>query len=385
MGNAAAATDLDGQKCSAKLLASGIPQELDWRELILQVFQPEHQAILVLTPKAEEADVAGKTCKVIKSVQGSRNGPVVAEFKPELLGNKVAMVSQQGRKSKPQPNQDAAFYLSFVDGDGAPFWMACVMDGHGPLGHDMSRLLMQWLPLMVLRDPIMAREPGHLVPFDPQTVFDGISSAFAKLGPLMARASAGTTARLISGTTCVFAICGRGLLHTANVGDSRAVLTTRPVNHENGEESRSALDLKLDVRTLTRDHKPDDPEEKPRIEACGGIVRDNRVWLQKPPYTGLNMARSFGDNLSHEVGVSFEADVAVTFVQEGEPGQFLILASDGIWELISSEMAAESVASSLAFSSVPSSATRLVSWSTDLWQSSFGKERDDITVILICF
>merc|ERR1712187_153799 len=112
----------------------------------------------------------------------------------------------------------------------------------------------------------------------------------------------------MSGTTCVFCLYSRGLLHSANVGDSRAVLCT----HKE-DAGRSAFQLNVDVRGLTRDHKPDDVEEKLRVEASGGEVRDNRVYMQTFPYIGLNLSRSFGDSLAHKVGVTHEADVSVSF------------------------------------------------------------------------
>ena len=40
---------------------------------------------------------------------------------------------------------------------------------------------------------------------------------------------------------------------------------------------------------LSDDHKPDNEEEKARIEACGGFVEENRV------NGSLNLSRSLGD------------------------------------------------------------------------------------------
>ena len=46
----------------------------------------------------------------------------------------------------------------------------------------------------------------------------------------------------------------------ANSGDSRAVLSRKGVTHE-----------------MSKDHKPDNPEEKERITKAGGFVEENRV------------------------------------------------------------------------------------------------------------
>merc|ERR1712007_38786 len=254
--------------------------------------------------------------------------------------------------------------------------MACVMDGHGSLGHDMSRLVMQWLPLLVVREPSMKTEAGRMIPSDPQTVFNGIANAFEKLGALMVRASTASSQREVSGTTCVFTLYSRGLLHSANVGDSRAILGIQDTGTE-----PSFLKLKLQVRELTRDHKPNIEEEKLRVEAHGGEVRGNRVWIKEPPWVGLNLSRSLGDSIVHRVGVSHEADVATTFLDE-TLGQVLIIASDGVWEFLSSADVAESVAANLAFTSVQDATGRLLRHAMDRWHER-SSERDDITIIIV--
>lgn len=374
MGNKLnASTDL-----AARSFASGQPQELDWHELLTQFFRPSHNAILLLTPDKERVVVEKQPCKIIECLRAREEGLLAAEFDPAFINKRVGIVSQKGKKTG--PNQDAAFFLTFRDGDGADVWMACVMDGHGPLGHEMSRLCMQWLPLLMVREPSMAVEVGRLVPSDPQAIFSGVAAAFEKMGPLIARASSGTAQKEMSGTTCVFAIYSRGLLHTANVGDSRAVLGLPQTGRET-----SSLQLNIECLDLTRDHKPNDVEEKARIEAHGGEVRENRVWLREPPWVGLNLSRSFGDSLVHRVGVSCEADVAAKFLDDEVKGRFIILASDGVWEFISSSDAVESIAGHMSFTSVPEATNRLVRRATDCWHSNCANERDDITVIVVQF
>lgn len=110
---------------------------------------------------------------------------------------------------------------------------------------------------------------------------------------------------------------------TANAGDSRCTVgslreasyrITDSVNEskaltvEDGERSWFA-------KQITRDHKPDDPDERDRILRCNGRIESYkgrygenvgpaRVWLKTEQYPGLAMSRSIGDACAHSVGVS---------------------------------------------------------------------------------
>eukprot|EP00928_Gymnodinium_smaydae_P037077 TRINITY_DN25800_c0_g1_i1.p1 TRINITY_DN25800_c0_g1~~TRINITY_DN25800_c0_g1_i1.p1 ORF type:complete len:689 (+),score=137.50 TRINITY_DN25800_c0_g1_i1:80-2068(+) len=369
MGNASGVVDgggcTSGAAAEARKLAAGAPGELDWRLLLEQVFLPSHQARLVCTAEAEVASgqAVAQPRRVVLTLAlcgcDSDDGPpaggvdsgqstsevVRSVFLPLEFDGRLGVFSQKGKKRG--PNQDGAFFLEFRDGDGSDIWMAAVCDGHGPTGHEISALVLDWLPLFVLREPTMGREPGLIVPRDPQAVFDGITAAFARTAAVARKASAeGSLDQQLSGTTCAFALCSRGVLHTAHVGDSRVLLGALPLPCE-GDGSSS----RVDVRGLTRDHKPEDPGEVERIRAQGGVVRQQRVWLGRWPHVGLNMSRSFGDALVHDVGVSADPDVAATFLEPYSSGgsrQFVVLASDGVWEFMSNDEAGELVGDVLA-------------------------------------
>ena len=66
---------------------------------------------------------------------------------------------------------------------------------------------------------------------------------------------------------------------------------------------------------ITRDHKPEDKEEKIRIMARGGVVRKDsedvfyRVYQKGKLYPGLNMSRSIGDLFADNLGVIAEPEV----------------------------------------------------------------------------
>lgn len=61
--------------------------------------------------------------------------------------------------------------------------------------------------------------------------------------------------------------------YVANSGDSRCVLSTKS----------------NDVVALSDDHKPDNADEKKRIEEAGGFVSDGRI------NGNLNLSRALGD------------------------------------------------------------------------------------------
>jgi len=112
----------------------------------------------------------------------------------------------------------------------------------------------------------------------------------------------------------------------ANIGDSRAVLCRNDT-----------------AFALTRDHKPNDPIERTRIEKSGGKVTWNGdVDKELNPIEGrgvyrvngiLALSRAIGDR-SERPHVTAKPDI-VTFPVE-EKDEFIILATDGLWDVIES-------------------------------------------------
>jgi len=132
----------------------------------------------------------------------------------------------------------------------------------------------------------------------------------------------------------------------ANIGDSRAVLC----RSQNG---------KLHAVRLTDDHKPGRADEQRRIEQNGGVVDHKGVWRVFTPgpasfggrniLWGLAVSRAFGDLLMKEpqrygcAGAIGELVTAVpeihTYDLKPESDRFLILACDGIWDVLTDEAA----------------------------------------------
>lgn len=95
--------------------------------------------------------------------------------------------------------------------------------------------------------------------------------------------------------------------------------------------------------TLSNDHKPSLPEEKERIEKAGGQVKFNRV------NGDLAVSRALGDFDYKRCPTVSVKDQAVTAFPEmiveerDKQDQFIILACDGIWDVMSSQEAVNKV------------------------------------------
>ncbi|XP_051151446.1 protein phosphatase 2C 53-like [Andrographis paniculata] len=116
------------------------------------------------------------------------------------------------------------------------------------------------------------------------------------------------------GSTAVVAIVCSSHIIVANCGDSRAVLCR-------GKEPMA----------LSVDHKPNREDEYARIEASGGKVIQ---WNGHRVFGVLAMSRSIGDRYLKPWIIP---DPEVMFVPRAREDDCLILASDGLWDVMSNE------------------------------------------------
>ncbi|XP_066382427.1 probable protein phosphatase 2C 30 [Miscanthus floridulus] len=123
------------------------------------------------------------------------------------------------------------------------------------------------------------------------------------------------------GSTAVVAVVGPRHLVVANCGDSRAVLCS----------GGAAI-------PLSDDHKPDRRDELERIDAAGGRVI---FWDGARVFGMLAMSRAIGDSYLKPFVIS-DPEVRVVERKDGED-EFLILASDGLWDVVSNEVACKVV------------------------------------------
>eukprot|EP00118_Oscarella_pearsei_P029180 m.3858 g.3858 ORF g.3858 m.3858 type:complete len:378 (+) comp9879_c0_seq1:64-1197(+) len=195
---------------------------------------------------------------------------------------------------------------------------------------------------------------------DVETLKEAISDGFLALDEEIRTNSSEDT----SGTTAVGVLITDTHIIFANCGDSRGILSSRADN----------------VRFATVDHKPFVQTEKERIEKAGGNVVLQRV------NGSLAVSRALGD-LAYKKGENLKAteqlvsplpDVDANERQEGD--EFVVLACDGVWDVMNNEAVAAFVRRRLRVTD------NLQKIGCDLIETCLHKgSRDNMSVIIITF
>lgn len=116
------------------------------------------------------------------------------------------------------------------------------------------------------------------------------------------------------GSTASTAVLVGNHLFVANVGDSRTVIS----------KSGKAI-------PLSEDHKPNRCDERKRIENAGGVVMWAGTWRVGGV---LAMSRAFGNRMLKQFVV---AEPEIQDVEVDEEFELLVLASDGLWDVVPNE------------------------------------------------
>ncbi|XP_074284879.1 putative protein phosphatase 2C 58 [Silene latifolia] len=213
-----------------------------------------------------------------------------------------------------------------------------IFDGH--MGHDVANYLQSNLFDNILKEPDFWTEPETAIRRAYETTDEEILEKALVLGR---GGSTAVTAILVNGQT----------LFVANVGDSRAVIS------KNGE-----------AKQLSVDHDPG--TEKGEIESRGGFV--SNIPGDVPRVDGqLAVARAFGDK-SLKLHLSSEPHVEI--VKIDDTAEFLILASDGLWKVMTNQEAVDAIKS---IKDVQSAAKHLTEAAVSR------KSKDDISCIVVRF
>ena len=279
---------------------------------------------------------------------------------------------------KPKPNNQDDFFIIQNYAQNKSQTLIGVMDGHGIYGHEVSAFVKRQLPLMIENN----------LPYEVTSSQSCSEEVLGKIKKAFVQGFLNTHKTLInkriidinySGTTAVNVLIRDRVCICANVGDSRAVI---------GRFNQTWVPVEL-----SHDHKPNDKLEKIRIIEAGGRVEPfqetggqfigpDRVWLQHEQLPGLAMSRSIGDLVAAHVGVIAEPEV---IIHELTPcDKFLVIASDGIWEFISSQQCINIISNFYHDNNIEKACEALLSEAIHNWNKE-DNVVDDITLIILFF
>ncbi|XP_022175018.1 probable protein phosphatase 2C T23F11.1 [Myzus persicae] len=173
----------------------------------------------------------------------------------------------------------------------------------------------------------------------------------------------------LAGSTAVVVLLKDKKMYCANVGDSRAIASVSGV-----------------VEPLSYDHKPNNELETKRIEAAGGWVMFNRV------NGNLALSRALGDyifkkndqkKLDEQIVIAWP-DIEVKPVTKDL--EFIVLACDGIWDVMTNEEVVEFVRFRVSNGMEPEDIcedlmTRCLAPNGQMG----GLGCDNMTVVIVCF
>ncbi|RKP23417.1 phosphatase 2C-like domain-containing protein, partial [Syncephalis pseudoplumigaleata] len=197
-----------------------------------------------------------------------------------------------------------------------------VFDGHGSEGHKAAAYVKRiFIEVLENYRQLLIVEPAA-----------AIKRTFREINDLLVENEDVDT--YMSGTTASVVIRRGNQLILAHLGDSRV-----------GREEKEANDDAM--RDVYSDHNCTDPQELDRVLRSGARVQQLqddgagdgplRIFKGSLPYPGIVVSRSLGDDVAQRLGVLCEPEVQI---RELTPDDcYLILATDGVWDGMSSEAA----------------------------------------------
>ena len=318
-----------------------------------------------------------KDININKSMQNINPDDINNKRKHKVIKKiyKIESICQKGYSGPGlvKYNQDNFFVYNNLNDENDVLFIG-VCDGHGLLGHDVSKYLITHLPSNLNQALKKTRKYIR----DKKTLYKTMKDVFIKTNSDLCKNDLVDTQ--FSGSTCVTIILTKNQIISGNVGDSRAVMG----RYINGQW------INID---LTKDQKPDNPEEKERIIKRGGRIEaykdengndfgPKRVWLKTADIPGLAMSRSFGDEVAASVGTISEPEIKYFDITDDD--KFIIIASDGIWEFISSKECVNIIKDFYLKKDLKGCLKYLLNESSKRWIKE-EEVIDDITAVIIFF
>ncbi|XP_051144443.1 probable protein phosphatase 2C 34 [Andrographis paniculata] len=283
------------------------------------------EAVETMAKNAKRTDMILRTSGVV-NVEGSNN--------------LASVFSKRGEKGV---NQDCCIVWEEF-GCQEDMLFCGIFDGHGPWGHYVAKSVRESMPSSLLCNwqETLAETSSDS---DSELESEKLLHRFNIWNRAYTKACAAVDQELEhhqkidtfhSGTTALTVVRQGDSIFIANVGDSRAILGT------------TSDDGSLVAAQLTTDFKPNIPQEAERITQCQGRVYClddepgvHRLWQPHKESPGLAMSRAFGDYCVKDFGLVSVPEVTHRHITEND--QFIVLATDGVWDVVSNEEAAEIV------------------------------------------
>jgi len=370
-----------------------------------------------------------------------QDGPLQNSFEPKRVSlqgdeqyrfesskEQVGFACKKGLKPE-SPNQDS-FIILRCD----TFSLSGVFDGHGRKGHEVSDFIKENMPKILLSQETFATDPEK-----------ALIIAFERMQSMIQAATGKNILDATrSGSTCslVLHILETSTLYIAHVGDSRVVLGRQP--SENA--AVQAVDLTIDHKPDLPAERARIEKAGGIVVFDGGwnyrVFAKDKKDSRGKRYPGLNMSRAMGDlNGFNDAGISCIPDLSKHEVEMSSPkspkkpledpaavpqdpddsvlrdagsattarptlepslssasvstpsvsslnidpsiDKFLLIASDGVWEFVTSEEAVQEVAC-FQGNQAGAAAEHLAALSWERWMIQMeGQVVDDITALVV--
>ncbi|KAJ1405657.1 hypothetical protein SESBI_25799, partial [Sesbania bispinosa] len=276
--------------------------------------------------------------------------------------------------SPDKENQDSFCIRTQVQGNPSIHFFG-VYDGHGQFGSQCSNFVKDRLVEKLSNDPALVEDPVQ-----------AYSSAFLTTNQELHSSEIDDS---MSGTTAITVLVIGDTLYVANVGDSRAVLAVKDGNRIVAED-------------LSSDQTPFRRDEYERVKLCGarvlsvdqveGIRDPNiqhwgdeesrggdppRLWVPNGMYPGTAFTRSIGDSLAETIGVVAIPEVSTVKLTPNH--LFFVVASDGIFEFLSSQTVVDMAS---GYTDPGDACEAIAEESYKLWLE-LENRTDDITIIIV--
>jgi serine/threonine protein phosphatase PrpC len=315
-----------------------------------------------------------ESCFTFTGARGNEGSQPTAGHQCKSLPYSFGTYSRPGSgpEKKRKQNQDCFVVIDQWGGQCNQF-LACVLDGHGPNGRLVSNFCRDVWQKVLLSELASFQctnlEDAAQVGADISYLQRLISNASEKTDNYLQNSSIDT---YVSGTTLTGIICCGQKCWSVNIGDSRVV----------GCNKSGAIYKAID---LTVDQTPNRADELQRITRSGGRVFEwggvPRVWLPDVDMPGLAISRTLGDCAVKCVGVNSIPEIRSFEMNQQTP--FVVVASSGVWEFISSQVAVDLVAVFHANGQSAQEACRaLINECVRLWREEEDIV-DDITAVVI--